>query len=226
MEILDAIPPELDFDQLLARVRVAPESEEAGEIRRLLDQVQPLIRPKAIYDLCPIGARGEDTLEIGGVTFSSRVLAVNLRPVHRAFPYICTCGAELDQVDASGDPLRDYWLDAIRLSALGLAIAHLRQHLDRKYAPGKLSTMSPGSLADWPISQQAPLFSLLGDVESKIGVRLTDNFLMRPLKSVSGIYFSDASDFQSCRLCPRAGCPGRSAPYEQHLWEQRYGETR
>lgn len=222
MEILDRIPPELDFEGLLGRVRISPESADATAVRRLFDQVQPCIQPKAIYALCAIGAREEDTIEIGGVTFASRVLTVNLQHVHRAFPYICTCGAELDQVEASGDPLRDYWLDAIRLSALGSATSHLRQHLECRYAPGKLSSMAPGSLQDWPISQQASLFSLFGDVESKIGVRLTDSFLMRPLKSVSGIYFSDETEFHSCQLCPREGCPGRSAPYDPGLWEERY----
>jgi len=222
MDILDQIPPDIDFGALLARVRLSPESEDAAALRGLLDEVQPLIRPKAIYDLCPIGARGEDSIEIGGVTFSSRVLAVNLRQVHRAFPYICTCGAELDQVEASDDSLREYWLDAIRLAALGLARSYLPAHLERKYAPGHLSNMAPGSLQDWPISQQAPLFSLFGDAESKIGVSLTDSFLMRPLKSVSGIYFSDETDFESCQLCPREDCPGRAAPYDPELWKTRY----
>ena len=47
------------------------------------------------------------------------------------------------------------------------------KRVEARYEPGKLSSMSPGSLEDWPISQQRPLFSLFGDVEAKIGVKLT-----------------------------------------------------
>ena len=84
--------------------------------------------------------------------------------------------------------------------------------------------MAPGSLADWPITQQQQLFSLFGDVEAKIGVRLTDSFLMLPMKSVSGVYFPTETSFESCRLCPRKVCPGRRAPYDPKLWEERYAE--
>ena len=80
-----------------------------------------------------------------------------------------------------------------------------------------MSAMNPGSLEDWPISEQRQLFSILGDVESLIGVRLTDSFLMLPIKSVSGVYFPKEITFQSCQLCPRERCQGRRAPYDEKL---------
>jgi len=84
--------------------------------------------------------------------------------------------------------------------------------------------MSPGSLADWPITQQTQLFTLLGDVEGAIGVQLTDSFLMVPMKSVSGMHFPTEISFHSCSLCPRKECPGRSAPYDEHLWAEKYAQ--
>jgi hypothetical protein len=77
--------------------------------------------------------------------------------------------------------------------------------------------MSPGSLADWPITQQEELFSIFGNVEDLIGVKLTESFLMVPLKSVSGIYFPTEIEFVSCQLCPREVCSGRRAPYDPDL---------
>ena len=82
--------------------------------------------------------------------------------------------------------------------------------------------MSPGSLADWPINEQKPLFELLGDVEKLVGVNLTDSFLMSPIKTVSGFRFSKESDYVSCQLCPREKCPGRKAPYEPNLYATKY----
>lgn len=82
-----------------------------------------------------------------------------------------------------------------------------------------MARMAPGSGAAnvWPLTQQKPLFSLFGDVEELIGVRLTDRCLMIPIKSVSGIFFPNADKFESCQLCQREQCQGRRAPYSEEL---------
>jgi hypothetical protein len=82
--------------------------------------------------------------------------------------------------------------------------------------------MAPGSLADWPIEEQAPLFKLLGDVDASIGVKLTDSMLMLPAKSISGVYFPADVSFFSCQLCPRERCESRKAKYDPKL-AQEYG---
>ena len=93
--------------------------------------------------------------------------------------------------------------------------------MDRRYALGKTVTMRPGSgdVTTWPIEQQRDLFSLLGDVETLIGVQLSDSFLMVPNKTVSGIRFSTEIDFETCQVCHRADCPGRRAPFNQETWD-------
>lgn len=225
MEILSNIPFELDTREVLTRLRVPEGTEDEKRARELIARVLEMANPKAIYDLCYVGEKGSRTVEIGGVVFESRVLRVNLEEAHRAFPYIATCGRELEDVPGvAGDPLLEYWLEELKAMALGAATTRLRAYIDEKYEPGKMSAMAPGSLADWPITQQAPLFSLFGDVEAKIGVRLTDSFLMLPMKSVSGVYFPTETSFESCRLCPREVCPGRRARYDPELWEERYAE--
>jgi hypothetical protein len=83
-----------------------------------------------------------------------------------------------------------------------------------------MAAMNPGSLADWPIHEQRPLFRLIGDTESAIGVRLQPSLLMWPTKSVSSIFFPTSSDFVSCQLCPRQGCPNRRATYQASKMEQ------
>jgi len=223
MEILSNIPVELATRDVLARLRVPEGSEDEKRARELIARVLEKANPKAIYDLCYVEEKGSRTVEIGGVVFESRVLRVNLDKAHRVFPYIATCGRELDDVPGvAGDPLLEYWLEELKVMALGAARTYLQEHIDAKYKPGKMSAMAPGSLADWPITQQEQLFSLFGDVEAKIGVRLTDSFLMLPLKSVSGVCFPTETSFESCRLCPRKVCPGRCAPYDPDLWEERY----
>lgn len=225
MEVLANIPIELKLEELLRRLRVEPDSPDADALAGLAERVREVGNPKAVVDMCYVESRANNTVEFGGVEFTSRVLAVNLERAHRVFPYIATCGRELDEIaGVEGDPIEGYWLDEMRIIALGAASAAVREHIEKEYRPGKMSSMSPGSLEDWPITQQEQLFAVFGDVEEKIGVRLTDSFLMVPMKSVSGLHFPTETSFESCQLCPRASCPGRRAPYDERLWQERYAE--
>ena len=223
MEVLDQIPFALDVDALLKSLRIPAEGDRAREVRRLARAAQKIARPKAVYDVCFIEKKGDDRVEFGGATFTSRVLRVNLDGAGRVFPFVATCGRELAGYAASlDDMVLSYAFDALMIRALGAAIQHVREHLKERHALGKTSTMNPGSLEDWPLSEQAQLFSVFGDVRKLIGVELTDSFLMVPIKSVSGIIFPTEVRFESCQLCPREVCPGRRAEYDPKLWEKRY----
>jgi cobalamin-dependent methionine synthase I len=146
-----------------------------------------------------------------------------LEKVGRVFPYVITIGTRLEQkADASKDLLEKYYLDKIGNIALSKARKHLEDYLRSKFAFDGLSYMSPGSLADWPIEEQQPLFSILKGAEVSIGVRLTESLLMIPRKSVSGIYFPTEVTFYSCQLCSRQHCEGRKARFNENLAKE-YG---
>jgi hypothetical protein len=82
--------------------------------------------------------------------------------------------------------------------------------------------MTPGSLDDFPLSEQLGVFAMLGDPHTSIGVDLNDSYLMKPMKSVGGVMFSTQFDFESCQLCPREDCPNRRSPYQPELLTERY----
>ncbi len=222
--ILDMIPVAFDADEVMTRMRLpADDPDLRRSVTRLVELAQQVARPQALYGVRFVEGRGEDWLEIGGVTFTSRVLRQNLETVERVFPYVATCGKELEEVDLPADDfLAPYIMDTIKAQALAAALSHLFAHLREKYALGKTSRMNPGSLPDWPITQQVPLFSLFGDVEGLIGVRLTDSYLMFPVKSVSGLLFPTEVTFESCQLCRREVCAGRRAAFDPEM-AQRYG---
>ena len=143
----------------------------------------------------------------------------------QVFPFVVTIGNELlERAEASDDMLEKFYLDAIGNLALNKTRRYLENHLRDRFTISCLSHLSPGSLPDWPIEEQLNLFSLLNGVERAIHVRLTDNFLMIPTKSVSGIFFPTEMPFQSCQLCPRDPCPGRRAAYSEMLLKE-YGLT-
>ena len=226
MKILDNIPVEFDVNALLSSVHIKPESRHAKDITHLIETLRPEIKPKAIYRVSYIHAKHDNAVDIDGVQFTSRVLRINLDEVERVFPFIATCGTEIEELSQQYDDiLYQYVLDALKERVLRKAGMYLREHILTTYLPGKISTMNPGSLKDWPLKEQRQLFSLFDDVKDAIGVELTKSFLMYPVKSVSGIIFPTEVTFESCQLCPREDCPSRRSPYDETLWKTKYSDA-
>jgi len=219
MEVLNSIPVNLELTEVLKRLRMRQQSKHVEEtVQGLIELVRPVVRPRAVYEVCYVDNRNEDSLYIGGVKFTSRLLRVNLDKVERVFPYVATCGRELDAITVpSSDFMKSYCLDMIKETVLRSARDYLKDYLKRIYALPQISSMNPGSLKSWPITQQEGLFAIFGNVEELIGVKLTEVFLMVPLKSLSGIFFPTRVEFVSCQLCPREMCEGRKAPYDPEL---------
>ena len=222
MEILDDIPVHLDTEEVLKELHLNERRKQFDVVHKLVEIANSVVEPKAIYEMSYVDSKNEDTVDIGGIKFTSRVLRVNLDKVGKVFPFIITIGKELEDRMASFDNLLEqYYLDEIGNVALGLIGNYLTEHLKREYRIGQMSSMYPGmgDLQDWPIAQQEQLFSLFGNVEALIGVKLTPSVLMIPRKSESGIYFPTEVKFTSCQICSRERCKDRQAPYNRDLAE-------
>ncbi len=225
--VLDSLSYTLDVPTILQLLHVRQGSSREIEVRKLIAEAEVIAAPKAVYRLVFIDDKGSDFIVADGRKFESRVLRVNLDGLHRVFAYVCTSGRELaawsqDQQDM----LAQFYADTISEAVLYSAMTSLTRHLTDTYALGQTAVMNPGSLADWPMQQQRPLFDLLGDVQAAIGVELTPSLLMLPTKSVSGILFPSEETFASCQMCPRLDCPNRRAVYDAGLFERKYAESR
>ncbi len=221
--ILNDIPFELDLAELKTKLHVKAGSSFEETVEKLARTAQPMARPKALYKIAFVEDKGDDYVVVDGTTFASRVLRVNLDQAHRVFPYVVTCGTELEEWSYTlPDMLQHFTADTIKQMALTCAVQFLHEHLLERYGLAHLSFMSPGSLQDWPLQAQRPLFALLGNVEEAIGVRLTKTYVMSPIKSVSGIRFPTEESFESCQLCPREVCPNRRAPYDRDLYDRKF----
>jgi hypothetical protein len=219
--ILDEIPLRVEFEGLASRLRLKDETRVRA--KNLLDEVPPLMVAKAVYRACCVELRSDGGVTIGGVHWKSKVLHKRLEQVGRVFVYVVTIGSGLEEKGlACPDALDKYYLDEIGNSAVVKARDFLKEHLQSRYRLKGLSTLGPGQLGDWPLETQRPLFSLLGDVQHTVGVRLTESLLMRPAKSLSGIFFPTETTFFACQLCPREKCPSRKAKYNEELAEE-YG---
>jgi len=221
--IVQPLTYELDAQRVLAALRIRPGSGREAEVLGLIAEAAAIAAPKAVYRMLFVDETGPDYIAIEGHKLTSRILRVNLDGLHRVFAFVCTAGRELEGwAQGQRDVLARFYADAIDEAVLQSATLNLLHHLSEAYGLGQTAVMNPGSLADWPISQQQPLFDLLGDVEAAIGVQLTPSMLMVPTKSVSGILFPTEEPFASCQLCPRIACPNRRMPYEPELFEKKY----
>jgi hypothetical protein len=219
METLGSIPVKLNRNRVQAKLRApSPEAIEA-----LLSEALTLAEAKAAFAVAYIEEKDGDEVVIDGHRFRSRVLRKNLDRVGRVFPAVVTIGSRLEErSDQAGDLLEKYYLDLIGNLILAEARSYVSDELCRRFAIGTLSWMSPGSLEDWPLEAQRPLFTLLDGVEAAVGVQLTESLLMLPRKSVSGIFFPSETTFFSCRLCPRERCENRKARYDEQAVKE-YG---
>lgn len=204
-------------------IRIKPEEAENAlntsdqeHLKDLLDIANSLISVKLAYRVCYVEYKTRDTVTIDGILLRSAVLRKNLEGVGRVFPYIMTIGIKLEkQIETCTDLLQKYYLDMIGNMALGKARKCFEEHLHSTFALTGLSFMSPGSLMDWPIEEQRPLFAILKGAGASIEVILRDNLLMSPIKSLSGIYFPTEVAFHNCQLCPRQNCEARRAQYSE-----------
>jgi hypothetical protein len=218
---------EIDFNpkdkQVLMKLRIKKGSSNETLVKRMVEHARKIGRPKALYALSGIDAIDEKGVVLDGIRINSRVLAINLQSVNRAFPYLATSGMELfNWKESQDDMLEKYYADEIGQLALRRAEKYLQDLIKDSYKLGKSSTMNPGSLADWPLTGQKDLFKLLGNQSSAIGVELTKSMLMLPNRTVSGIRFVSEEGYSNCKLCPRENCSHRSKPYDPVLLKIKY----
>lgn len=212
--VLNHFPCEIDVAALLAKLHIPQDSSYLAEIELLAAAAQLLARPKIVYKEATIEEKGDNFVVVDKIKLTSRVLRANTEEALKVYPFVVTCGTELE---AWSNQYTDYFTsfcaDAIKEMVLRSAINLFEEQLDTEFGLGHAVNMNPGSLADWPITEQVQVFNLLGNGAELIGVRLTDSCLMLPLKSVAGIRFPKAGTFENCQLCPRENCPSRKVPY-------------
>lgn len=221
---IDDIPVTVTYEQVLQKLKIE-EEEDIEMMRGLFETAKKIARPKALYREAFVEEISGKHVRIDDASFESEVLSVNLKNVHRVFAYVCTCGTEVDDWSHSEkDYVVSLWLDMIKEQFLHEANAFFRDYMKRAYQIKTLSAINPGSgnRENWPISQQASLFALIGRVEEEIGVTLSDSFLMTPIKSSSGLLYPSKTEFMNCQLCGRENCSGRRTLFDSKLYAETF----
>lgn len=177
-----------------------------------------LARPKAIARQVAIQVGATGRVEsIGGEDIHSPLLDKNLAGQEQTFVYAATCGQELANFDPGSDPDIQSALFVLRMHALKAAQNRLIQLLQERFHTQSLAAMNPGSLPIWPLSQQKPIFALLGEGLNRIGVVLDQQGFLKPAESAYGILFETEHPYENCMICKNLDCPGRRAAYDETM---------
>jgi len=196
--------------------RLYPEDgDDKTRIEEMWEEFKQVAKPRLVLKIAYVDEVSDDGVTINGIFFKSGLLAENLKYSHMVFAYVGSCSAEAEEWSHkyTNDPIESYWANIMKEVTIGPLIMYLDNKIKSDYGLQKIGVMNPGSLEDWPISEQPKLFELIGGTDD-IGVRLEPSFLMIPTKSVSGIYFSTDKDWINCRMCPRKVCQNRRVPFE------------
>jgi hypothetical protein len=135
MEVLANIPVKLELEEVIKKLRLRHRNESVEKsIQELIELARPIARPKAVYKVAEVDNRNGDSLHINGVRFSSRVLRINLDKAAKVYPYVVTCGRELDEIKIpSHEYMRSYFWDQIKEMVVRSSLYYLQDYLKQRY---------------------------------------------------------------------------------------------
>jgi hypothetical protein len=180
--------------------RPAPAGRYDGILGEATEAAGRLIAPKGIY-----------TYAAGSELRGSTIFA----HLDRMAFCVCTIGpaleAEVTRLSGGGELLKAVVLDAIGSVAAEAVASYIDERIAAEAACEGLKTScraSPG-YGDWDVREQAAIFALLP--AGRIGVRLSETFMMSPRKSVSFAIHVAAEPERlrsenSCENCERQDC--------------------
>ena len=218
-KILTIAPSEVSIDTILSDLHMSKEHKSYGKVAELYEAAVKIVKPVALYAAFTPEVR-DGAIWLNGVKLEEPFVYKMLSGCEVVIPYVASCGREIDEWSLSlQDLLGQFVADTIKESYMDAVLSKFLSEAKERYFDGgkSISTINPGSLKEWAITGQEPLFKILGSVTEDTGVVLKDSFMMAPTKSVSGIAFESDTPYHNCQLCPKADCPERAAPYEERI---------
>jgi len=194
--LLDPVPLEVPKPLVLLRLGYRRPQQVPAKIAALLDEILAKVRllaaPRAVWGAFPVEEKSPGEVVVGlDLVSASRSLRERLLGCPRAVLFAATIGpaaeAWLSELNASGEMTRSLIGDACASAAAIALGAELERIIGRFLAEEGLQATgryAPG-YGDFGLEAQAPLLRLVE--ASRIGIHLTDDFLMIPAKSITGV---------------------------------------
>lgn len=193
--------------QLLDKEKVPPAAINCAD--ECLKKAESLVSPRMISVRKNMGRLGLPGSALGSHIKGAEAVRV----------FLVTIGGALEEQSralmSKGDELRGYLFDCIGSIAVESMAEEAEKTLRREAAKKGLSVsmrFSPG-YCGWPIEDQKKLDKLLDF--SRAGVRLTENYMMVPLKSISAVVGIGPKGLFSGTKSPCAACDKKDCNYRR-----------
>jgi len=196
-----------------------------ARLDRALDECRGKPHPRAMYALYPVEQLTPRRLTLrGGATITGRV-GEFLSGARRVAVFVVTAGEEIagmaEAATRARDTLSGLVYDAIGSHLADAAVERLAGDLRGRLEAGETLTLpySPG-YCGIPLAGQRALFRLIE--ARRIGVELLPALIMKPVKSVSGLFGLGPREQVTafghpCDRCPLANCHMRRETMEDEL---------
>ena len=177
---------------------------------RELEQISDVRFIYRIFEILPIN---ENELELGKTIIKSKNLCKNLRDCSNAIVFGATLGTAVDRLMkkyAITDMSKAVVLQACAASLLEEHCDMMQENLEKELGSGMhlRPRFSPG-YGDFSIIYQKELLQML-DAPKKIGLSMTDGYMLTPTKSVTAIMgISDTTqecNIKGCEMCSKTDC--------------------
>lgn len=183
-----------------------PDEQTQERLEHCLTELQKQARPKSVFRAFELTLPAPDMLKVESLLIHSRNLARNLKGCTCVYLMAATLGVDVDRLITRASAIR--MSDAVIYQAAAAAMVEsycdeVNEALRREAETQGLycrPRFSPG-YGDFKIEHQRDLVRLL-DTPRKIGLTVTDSFLLAPIKSVTAVIGLSCEP----QPCHRRGC--------------------
>ena len=198
-------------------VRGEPEAELLRIMSALADRLAARVTPHSVWRVFPVSVTADGAaLDGAGLVLPGELAVKTLAPCSRAAVFLCTLGAGFEtlfRAEQARGMDRAVMLDALGSAYVETGCDAAEAEIAARF-PGEYLTdrFSPG-YGGLPLSLQPDICALL-DARRRLGVQVTDSFLMVPSKSVTAVVgLADTPQparVRGCGVCSlREHCPYR-----------------
>lgn len=208
----DEVNIDTDLALRFLRVRRDVDSETKELLLSCVDEFKSVVSYKACYRCFDVKIENNIVCFDDDIALESDKLAKNLKGCDRAFMFVATTSVGVDRLIKKHMALRvsrALVIDAIGSAAVEGFCDLLCETLKREYSVSFRPRFSPG-YGDLSIKCQSSVLGIC-DASRKIGVTLTDKYMMIPKKTVSAIVGvrpkGEVCDkASSCEICDNINC--------------------
>ena len=171
-------------------VRGEPPEELRAQAERIARELAETLQPKYVYRVFPLEHTAEGAaLSGGGVTLTGDLARKMLQSCDAAALLCCTLGMAFEQrlrASERRDMGKAVILDACGSAWVEAGCDAAEREIAERFAPRYLTDRFSPGYGDLPLSLQPAVLAAL-DAERRLGIHLSDSFLLTPSKSVTAV---------------------------------------